>query len=209
MSEDKIAQRFDSIITGLPNSSLKYASYQLKLKDRLNKFLEKSPGSRLVIKEFPTGMATVNTIRSLLIQLRNYEDFIPDIVIVDYLELLRPIRNIDAEYMAQQRICEELRGLAMEYNCLIWSASQTNRQGSKVSIITETELGDSFGKIRVADYAISLNQTPEEYESSTMRIYVMKARDAKQKYIVPCNVNYTNLQMMEGNFEESDGLEDL
>lgn len=209
MSEDKIANRFDSIITGLPNSSLKESSYQLKLHDRLEKFSGKHPGARLIIKEFPTGTATVNSIRSLLVQLRNYEDFVPDLIIVDYLELLRPIRTTENEYRGQQNIAEELRGLAMEYNCLLWTATQTNRTGSKVAIITETELGDSFGKIRVADFAISLNQTIEEYEQSTMRIFVMKARDSKQRYVVPCNVNYTNLQMEEGNFKETDGLAGL
>lgn len=125
MSEDKIGNRFDSVITMLKNSNLKEPATQLKLHDRLSKIKDKV--GRLIIKEFPTGTANVNTIRALLVQLRMHKQFVPDLIIVDYLELLRPNRIIDSEYMAQQRIAEELRGLATEAKCLVWTASQTNR----------------------------------------------------------------------------------
>jgi replicative DNA helicase len=197
MSEQKIAQRFDSVITLLPNCRLKDAGIQISLYERLEIFKEKFPGADLFIKEFPTGMANVNTVRALLSQLELYHDFVPDVIIVDYLELLRPTRHIDAEYTAQQRIVEELRGIAVEKNCLVWTATQTNRQGRKVKVITDVELGDSYGKIRPADWVISLNQTEEEYDKGRMRIYVMKARDSKQHYLVGAKVNYINLRIEE------------
>ena len=202
MSEDKIANRFDSVTTLLPNRKLKETSTQLTLHERLEMFKEHFPGSELIIKEYPTGQATVNTIRALLVQLKSYKNFIPDLVIVDYLELLRPVRSVDAEYMAQQRISEELRGLAVEYNCLVWTATQTNREGKKVKLITDAQLGDSYGKIRTADWAVSLNQTEEEYDNGRIRAYVVKARDSKQRYIVPMDVDYTTLRMMEGSITE-------
>jgi len=104
--------------------------------------------------------------------------------------------------MAQQRISEELRGLAVEYNCLVWTATQTNREGKKVKLITDAQLGDSYGKIRTADWAVSLNQTEEEYDNGRIRAYVVKARDSKQRYIVPMDVDYTTLRMMEGSITE-------
>jgi replicative DNA helicase len=196
MSEDKIGNRFDSVLTLLKNSKLKEPGTQLKLHERLGIIKEKTPG-RLIIKEFPTGAANVNNVRALLIKLRLHKNFIPDLIIVDYLELLRPNRIIDSEYMAQQRIAEELRGLASEHKCLVWTASQTNRQARKVSIITDAELGDSYGKIRPADWVISLNQSQEEYDKGQVRVYVLKARDSKQHYLVPCSVDYTTLKMEE------------
>ena len=202
MSEDKIANRFDSITTLLPNSKLKESSTQLTLYERLELFKEHFPGSDLMIKEFPTGQATVNTLRALLIQLKGYKNFVPDLIIVDYLELLRPVRSIDAEYVAQQRISEELRGMAVENNCLVWTATQTNREGKKVKLITDAQLGDSYGKIRTADWAVSLNQTEEEYDNGRIRLYVVKARDSKQRYIVPMDVDYTTLRMTEGSITE-------
>jgi len=197
MAEDKIAQRFDSILTLVPNHKLKdKATYPL-LKERLSQVQKRFDGAQLIIKEFPVGQLNVNQIRALLVQLKLHHDFVPEILIVDYLELLRPNRQIDAEYMAQERIAQELRGLAMEHNLLVWTATQTNRSGKKVATITDAELGDSYGKIRPADWAISLNQTEEEYEKGRMRVYVVKARDAKQHYRINASVNYTNLTMEE------------
>ena len=125
---------------------------------------------------------------------------------MDYLELLRPNRLIEAEYQAQQRIAEELRGLGVEYNCLVWTASQTNRQARRVPIITDAELGDSYGKIRPCDWVISLNQTQEEYDEGAMRVYVMKARDSKQHYLVNVAIDYSTLQMREPSHEEQQSV---
>ena len=197
MSEDKIAQRFDSVMTLIAQSNLK-SSLGL-LQKRLELFNEKFPKSQLMIKEFPTGLANINDIRSLLVQLHNYEDFIPDVILVDYLELLRPTRDGLAEYQAQQRISEELRGLAVESDVLIWTATQTNRQGRAVKLITDSELADAYGKIRTCDYAISLNQSEEEFDDGQMRCYVMKSRNGKQRFVVPLSIDYSTLTMSESD----------
>lgn len=201
MSEDKIAQRFDSIMTLIPQGQLKNAAAGLKVSERLSIFQNNFPGSKLVIKEFPTGTATVNSIRSLLVQLKNYEDFIPEVIIVDYLELMRPVRENQHEYQAQQRIAEELRGLAMETNTLLWTATQTNRQGRSVKVITDAELGDSYGKIRTCDFAVSLNQTEEEFDCGKMRAYVVKSRNGRPRFTVPMKIDYNLLRMEEGEAE--------
>ena len=197
MSQDKIAQRFDSILTLIPNFRLKMKDSVPVLKERLKVVTSKYNGSELFIKEFPAGTLNVNQVRALLVQLELHHNFVPDVMIVDYLELMRPARNIDSEYAAQERIAQELRGLAMEKNMLVWTATQTNRMGKKVGLITDSELGDSYGKIRPMDWAISLNQTQEEYDKGRMRVYVVKARDSKQHYTIPASVNYSNLVISE------------
>ena len=196
MSEDKIAQRFDSVTTLIQQKNLK--GKFTTVTERLEVFQTKFPDSRLIIKEFPTGLATVNSVRSLLVQLKNYEDFVPDIILLDYLELMRPTREGLAEYQAQQRISEELRGLAVENNILLWTATQTNRQGRSVKLITDSELADAYGKIRTCDYAISLNQTEEEFDEGRMRAYVMKSRNGKQRFVVPVDIDYSILRLSEG-----------
>ena len=198
MSEDKIAQRFDSVTTLIPQSQLKDPSAQLKVAERLSIFRTNFPDSKLVIKEFPTGTANVNGLRALLVQLKNYEDFEPDVLIVDYLELLRPVRENQHEYQAQQRIAEELRGLAMEAKVLVWTATQTNRQGRAVKIITDAELGDSYGKIRTCDFAVSLNQNEEEFDAGRMRAYVVKSRNGRPRFTVPMEIDYNILKMSQG-----------
>ena len=199
MSEDKIAQRFDSVMTLMPQFKLKDPANQLTVKERLEMFKKEFPGSELVIKEFPTGQASINTIRNLLVQLKNYDEFEPDLLIVDYLELLRPTREIQQEYQAQQKIAEELRGVAMEHDFLIWTATQTNRQGRMVKVITDAELGDSYGKIRTCDFAMSLNQSEEEFDEGRMRAYVMKSRNGRPRFTVPMEVDYGTLRMSEGD----------
>ena len=203
MSEDKIAQRFDSVTTLVPQFKLKDPSSQLTVKERLEMFKERFPGSDLVIKEFPTGQASSNTVRNLLVQLQNYDEFSPDLVIIDYLELLRPVRDIDKEYQAQQRIAEEIRGVAMEFNILVWTATQTHRQGRMVTVITDAELGDSYGKIRTCDFAMSLNQSEEEFDNGVMRAYVMKSRNGRPRFCVHMGVDYGTLRMteIEGGFD--------
>lgn len=202
MSEDKIAHRFDSVLTDLNNRDLREKPLvKMRLKERLTEIESKTRG-RLIIKEFPTGNCNVNQLRAYLVQLRLHRDFVPDVIIVDYLELLRSNRHIDAEYQAQQRISEELRGLGVENNALVWTATQTNRQARRVNVITDAELGDSYGKIRTADWAISLNQTQEEYDEGTMRVFVMKARDSKQHYLINVSIDYSTLQMREPHADE-------
>lgn len=202
MSEDKIAQRFDSVMTLIPQFKLKDPQSQLSVKERLEMFQKEFDG-QLVIKEFPTGQASINTIRNLMVQLQNYEDFTPDLLIVDYLELMRPTRDVQQEYHAQQRVAEELRGLGMEYNMLIWTATQTNRQGRMVKVITDAELGDSYGKIRTCDFAMSLNQTEEEFDMGKMRGYVIKSRNGRPRFTVPMQIDYGTLRMTEGEaFDE-------
>ena len=185
---------------------MKDPAAQLKVQERLSIFQSKFEGSKLVIKEFPTGTATVNSLRALLVQLRNYDDFVPDIIVVDYLELLRPVRENQHEYQAQQRIAEELRGLAMETKVLLWTATQTNRQGRAVKVITDAELGDSYGKIRTCDFAVSLNQTEQEFDEGRMRAYVVKSRNGRPSFTVPMDIDYHVLRMSEG--EELDTEEE-
>lgn len=194
MSEDKIAQRFDSVITQIGQGYLEHK--QPDLLKRLNIFREQFVDSNLIIKEYPTGLASVSDIRALLSQLRNFEAFEPDILIVDYLELLGSGRDAP-EYQAQEYLARELRGLAVEHGILVWTATQTNRQGSNVNVITDTELGDSYGKFRTVDYCISLNQSAEEFDESRMRAYVMKSRNGKTRFQVPVSIDYNTLTMSE------------
>jgi len=194
MSEDKIAQRFDSVMTLI--NQRKLSIKQKVLLERLEVFKNKFPGGNLIIKEFPTGVATVSTIRSLLSQLQNFEGFVPDLLIVDYLELLGCNRE-GPEYQVQEMLARELRGLAVEHKMLVWTATQTNRQGARVNIITDAELGDSYGKFRTVDYAVSLNQSEEEFDEERMRCYVMKSRNGKTRFVTGVSIDYNTLSMSE------------
>ncbi len=193
MAEDKIAKRIDGVVTQLPSHVIK--SDVLRAKEELKHFRGHHYGN-LIIKEFLGGRESVLAIESYLMRLKNYNNYVPDVIIVDYLELLRPSRDC-IPYMEQEIIARDLRTLAQAYNCVVYTATQTNREGKKVNVITDTELADSYGKTRPCDLIISLNQTTEEYDRGTMRAYVVKARDGKKGYIVNMNVDYKTCVMKE------------
>ena len=192
MSEDRVANRLDSIFTRIKQCELKKGVKLLK--NRLNEMKVAAPNmGRLKIKEFPTKRLSIVGLRAYLNQLRNYEDFNPSVIIVDYLELMTSVDATMSEYMAQERIAQELRGIAVEYKCLVWTATQTNRNGKLVDIITDAELADSYGKIRVCDLAFSINQKEEEFDAGKARMFVMKSRNGRARYIVPIRIDYTRL----------------
>ena len=192
MSEDRVAQRMDSIFTRIKQAELKKGHKILT--DRLEQMKVAAPNmGKFKIKEFPTKRLTVTGLRAYLNQLRNYEDFNPSIIIIDYLELMTNIDNTMSEYMAQERIAQELRGIAVEHKCLVWTATQTNRKGKEVDIITDAELADSYCKIRVCDLAFSINQKEQEFDEGKARMFVMKSRNGRARYIVPIRIDYTRL----------------
>jgi len=198
MSEDRVAGRFDSIFTRIKQTELK--SNVIGLENRLSEIKTLSAKlGRLKIKEFPTKRLTVSALRAYLNQLRNYESFVPKVIILDYLELMTTTDFSMAEHSAQERVAQELRGLAVEHKCLVWTATQTNRKGKEVDVITDAELADSYGKIRVCDLAFSINQKEEEFDRGKARLYIMKCRNGRARYIVPVKIDYSRLVISQEN----------
>jgi len=194
MTEELIAARLDTMLTKMPLIDIK--ANKNEFFNRINRVQNHIKG-KLVIKQFPTRQANVNSIKALISQIYSKSDLRFDVLIVDYLELLTPLKEISAEYLAQERTNQELRGLGIEYDILVWTATQTNREGKKVAVISDTELADSYGKIRTVDLGISMNQTETEAENGEARLFVMKSRNSKSRFSVPIKVDYTTLQFTE------------
>ena len=191
MAEDRVAQRLDSIFTRIQQSEL--SNRVDDIEERLEIISKQwEDRGKLMVKEFPTKRLSVTGLRAFLNHLKNYEDFTPDVLIVDYLELMKTDRDM-AEYQGQERLAQELRGVASEYECLVWTATQTNREGKKVNIITDAELADSYGKIRVCDLVFSNNQTEQEFDKGAARLYLMKSRNSRARFVVPIGIDYTRL----------------
>jgi replicative DNA helicase len=201
MAEDRVAQRLDSIFTRIQQRELSNRVDDIEERlEIINK--QWQDRGRLVVKEFPTKRLSVTALRAFLNQLKNYEDFSPDVLIVDYLELMKTERDM-AEYQGQERLAQELRGVASEYGCLVWTATQTNREGKKVNIITDAELADSYGKIRVCDLVFSINQTEQEFDQGNARLYLMKSRNGRARFIVPIKIDYSRLVVSQSQSNDS------
>jgi replicative DNA helicase len=168
LSEGYVGKRYDAFFTGIPVNVID--NHRKEVEEAINK-LE----AKLIIKEFPTGKATIQTIESHVQKLKDM-DISPDLIIIDYVDLLRSKRNsrerkdeIDDVYIAT-------KGLARELQLPIWSVSQVNRSGANDDIIEGDKAAGSYDKIMITDFAISLSRKRQDKVNGTGRFHIMKNR---------------------------------
>lgn len=200
--QDYTGLRNDAIITGMSIDEM-VKEESVSLVDLKKKEFQKLHNTgNIIIKEFSESI-NINHIRSLLVQLKNHKGFVPDVILVDYLELMSSVQGNLAEYLAQEKISRELVTLAKETKTSVRTATQPNREGSKVDIIKGEHMADSYGKIRPLHILVTLNQSADEHDQGKMRAWVEKARNGKAKFIIPMDVNYSNFRMSQstGGFD--------
>ena len=178
MAEEKIAERIDA---NLLNTNIKEVSELPKsiFEKKVNKLREKTQG-KLIIKEYPTASAHVGHFRSLLSELKLKKNFIPDIIFIDYLNICASSRyrtavNVNS-YNYVKAIAEELRGLAVEFDVPIFSATQTTRSGFTSTDPDLTDTSESFGLPATADLMIALISSDELEELGQIMVKQLKNR---------------------------------
>ena len=157
------------------------------LKERMEKTLR--PTTNLVIKEFPTGSLSINGLTRYLDNLETYHNFIPDIILVDYLDLM----DIDPERLRIDlgRTCVELRGIAVTRNIPVVTVAQTNRTAEGQVLITRKNLAEDFSKVKTSDVLIIYNQTAEEKARGLARLYIDKGRNGRDGDVILISQNYS------------------
>jgi replicative DNA helicase len=178
MAEERIAERIDANLMNVEIDRLigiSKESYMTKV-DRIQ---EKTSG-KLIIKEYPTASANVQHFRHLLNDLKLKRRFVPDIIYVDYLNICASSRmkmgaSINS-YTYIKAIAEELRGLAVEYNLPIVSATQTTRGGYQNTDVELTDTSESFGLPATADLMFALISTEELEELNQIMVKQLKNR---------------------------------
>jgi replicative DNA helicase len=178
MAEEKIAERIDANLLNVASEDL-----AMLPKDMYEKKIAKLKGKttgKLIIKEYPTASAHVGHIRHLLNELNLKRNFVPDIIYIDYLNICMSARiktgsNVNS-YTYIKAIAEELRGLAVERNVPIVSATQTTRSGYTSSDPGLEDTSESFGLPATADFMIALVRTEELDERGQVMIKQLKNR---------------------------------
>ena len=165
MSEEKIAERIDANVLNIPIKELPDISKKMFTK-KVDRLKEKTHG-KLIVKEYPTASAHVGHFRHLLQELNLKKDFTPDVIYIDYLNIcasyrIRPGQGANS-YTLVKSIAEELRGLAVEFDVPIMSATQTTRSGYGSTDIGLEDTSESFGLPATADLMFALI-TSEELE---------------------------------------------
>jgi hypothetical protein len=116
-------------------------------------------------------------------------------IIIDYGDLLRPISGKNEKRHELESIYEEMRGLAQEFNCTCWTASQTNRSGLNAEVITMESISEAFNKCFVADFIFSLSRTVEDKQSNTGRLFVAKNRNGPDGLVFPIKMQTANVHI--------------
>lgn len=163
-----------------------------KIADFLRKKLSDVPHKNpILVKQFPTGSLSPRELVAYLDALESYSKFVPDLILVDYADLMSPDEKFHEYRHAIGDIYKKLRGIAVERNIAIATASQSNRQGYKAKLITAENTAEDFSKIATADIVLTYNQTPMENELKLARLYVAKARTDADKYQVLISQAYS------------------
>ena len=182
LSEHAVGLRYDSNLCGIPSN---------EVQDRKEKVLKKYEDmdlGRLIIKEYPTGAATVITIRNHVEKLM-LKGFSPSVILIDYADIMRSTKSYDSLRHELKLIYEELRNLAMDLNVPIWTASQANRESAQSDIVGLENMSEAYGKAMVADLVISISRKAMEKSTGTGRLFIAKNRAGKDGLVFPIHIN--------------------
>ena len=164
MAEEKIAERIDANLMDTDITNLNTLS-KTQFDNKIQNIKSKTQG-RLVVKEYPTASAHSGHFRALLNELELKKDFKPDVVYIDYLNICASSRikglggSVNTYHMVKA-IAEEVRGLAIEFNVPIWSATQVTRGGYNSSDVELTDTSESFGLPATADLMLAMISTEQ------------------------------------------------
>ena len=193
LNENYVGLRYDSIFSGVTTANIKYHKEEVKKKiDRLK--------GKLLIKYFPTKSATVQTIGAHLKQIELNGNK-PDMVLVDYADILMPTGNFREKRHALGNIYEDLRGLAGELEIPIWTASQANRSALEEDVIGAGKVAEDYSKVMTADFVMSMSRKVEDKIANTGRFHVIKNRFGIDGVTYPAtiNTNIGQVQIFEGS----------
>lgn len=200
MPADSIAARFDSALAQVKMSDLNV--YNKEVFERLSQYSE-SYGDRLVIKEYEADAATVGTLKAFVTQL-TAQGFIPDLIIVDYLDLIKPHRRYKDQTQELDAITKALHGMAKGLDCHMWTATQLNRGGIVMENPDETSIAGALSKLFTVDVALFLAQTPNERLDEIMRIILIKSRNGLVGRTVKITTDFSYMIFYRGTGETID-----
>ena len=168
LGEDYVGKRYDAFFTKIPVNKID------SHRDKIEEIIPQLPG-KLVIKEYPTGKATISTIESHIAKATSMGAK-PDLVIIDYVDLLSSRKKNRERKDEIDDIYTSTKGLARQLDIPIWSVSQVNRAGAQDNIIQGDKAAGSYDKIMITDFCMSLSRKKEDKVNNTGRFHLMKNR---------------------------------
>ena len=182
-----IATRYDSCITGYPLSDI------INFKEEVYDEIKDLDGT-LVIKEYPTKSASTNTIKAHLSKLVK-RGIIPGMIIIDYADLLKPVVVRKEKRSELESIYEEIRAISTEFQCPVWTASQTNRSGLNAEVITMEQISEAFNKCFVADFIFSISRTIQDKQNNQGKLFIAKNRNGPDGMVYNIFMDTSNVNI--------------
>lgn len=189
MADYKIGLRHDSYFSGIEINNVP------DHKEKVEADVRGAVKGRLMIKEFATKTATVQTLRAYIQRLVATKGFVPDMVVVDYADLMRGSRSYGDHRFELAGVYEELRALAQELNVVLITADQTNRGGMNEEIVTLSSIAESFAKATVCDVIITISRRMEDKQSNMGRLFIAKSRLGRDGIVLPFTLNTATVKV--------------
>ena len=182
LTETAVGIRYDSNLCNIPSNQI------IDRKQDVLEFYNNTDLGRLIIKEYPTGSATISTLRNHIEKLL-LKSFVPSLIIIDYADIMRSTRKFEILRHELKLIYEELRNLAMDLNIPVWTASQSNREAANSSVVGLENMSEAYGKAMVADVVVSLSRKPMEKAEGFGRLFVAKNRAGRDGILFPIHLD--------------------
>lgn len=198
LSEWKTALRYCGVFSKHP---IKERGAAKETITKVLKRIHETCGGDLAIFEYPPDDISIDTIKALVDQLEKTRNWRPDVIAIDYLELMLSKNKYynKEDYLKQKKVSTEVRQLAKKTGCFIISATQTNRSDKTDDLIDVNRVAESYGKMMPVDYVVSLNQSRDEYNGATpkLRLYIAKNRNGPKFKTITSIVNYNTMVIEE------------
>jgi replicative DNA helicase len=200
MSESVYTKRISTQISQIPMNEI--TTHVESLKDILKEYKNTNNKSKLIVKEFPPKSITVNHLKSYINKLKR-KDIHPDVIIIDYVNLLSPVDSKLNSYEGIKQITEGLRALSYTFECPVVSATQINRSGYDTSKPGLETTSESMGLSHTVDAQFSIWTEEGDNELGIIHLGIMKNRFGPRDIATTLEINYPTLTLLESGKEFS------
>jgi hypothetical protein len=200
MSEGMIGKRIDANLLDMDMNEFGPMLDKTIFLGGIKEFYKKTQG-KLIVKEYPAGAANANHIKNLLNEIKLKRGFMPDAIVLDYLNLFASSRlgasAMMNSYTYIKAVAEEMRGLATLYDLALITGSQINRSNANNSDVDMTGTSDSFGLPMTVDWMAAIIQTPELFEQQKFVFKNLKSRfNSNINAVVTIGVDYGKMRLV-------------
>jgi len=198
LSKDRVLHRYVASLTKIPKE--KFSEEEDRIRRKLRSIRRVVSPADIHVKEWPSRQCSIDMLRGYIMEVALREGFSPDLIIVDYADLLKGdvyLSGGDGMYKVLGAVYESLRGLAMELQKPILTASQTNRAGLSKAVVSLVDVAESFEKVMVADVVIALCRTLRERQINEGRLFLAKNRDNVDEIVIPFKEDLSSSRIWE------------